>query len=592
VSAELTIAIAQTNPTVGDIPANLARIRAMRADAAAAGADLVVYSELVVVGYPPEDLVLKPALQDEARRSVEELAGDTADGGPAMIVGAPWVERGKLYNAMLLLQGGRIVTARYKHDLPNYGVFDEKRVFAAGPVPGPMGFPLPGQGDQLRIGGMVCEDMWTGDVAEGLEESGAEILIVPNGSPFEHDKQDLRLNLAVARVTETGLPLIYCNQVGGQDELVFDGASFVLNADRRLAAQARAFEQDLLITRWRRGADGVWACVEGRIEPEVEGLDAIYQAMCLGLRDYVDKNRFPGVVLGLSGGIDSALSAAVAVDALEPERVHAVMMPSRYTSESSLEDAAAVAQALGIRLDRIPIEPAVGAFGAMLEPLFAGRPPDITEENIQARIRGVILMALSNKLGSMVLTTGNKSEMSVGYATLYGDMCGGYSVLKDVYKTTVFALARWRNQHVPPRARGPAGTVIPERIITKAPSAELRANQTDQDSLPPYGELDAILEGLVEQDLSARELVTKGHDPAVVRRVSNLLDLAEYKRRQAPPGVKITRKAFGRDRRYPITNAFRKIGLSGQGRDQHGPDPAAERAAGPGRARDLGEGER
>ena len=590
-SAELTIAIAQTNPTVGDIPGNVARIRAMRADAAAAGADLVVYSELVVVGYPPEDLVLKQAFQEEARRAVEQLARDTADGGPAMIVGAPWVDRGKLYNAMLLLRAGRIATARYKHDLPNYGVFDEKRVFAPGPVPGPMAFPSPG-GEQLRIGGMVCEDMWTGDVAEGLEETGAEILIVPNGSPFEHDKQDLRLNLAVARVTETGLPLIYCNQVGGQDELVFDGASFVLDADRRLAAQARAFEEDLLITRWRRGEDGVWACVEGRIEAAVEGLDAIYQAMCLGLRDYVDKNRFPGVVLGLSGGIDSALSAAVAVDALGPERVHAVMMPSRYTAESSLEDAAAVAQALGIRLDRIPIEPVVGAFATMLEPLFAGRPPDITEENIQARIRGVILMAISNKLGSMVLTTGNKSEMSVGYATLYGDMCGGYSVLKDVYKTTVFALARWRNQHLPARARGPAGTVIPERIIAKAPSAELRANQTDQDSLPPYEELDAILVGLVEEDLSARELVEQGLPPEVVRRVSNLLDLAEYKRRQAPPGVKITRKAFGRDRRYPITNAFRKVGLSGQGRDEPQPDPAAERAAGPGRARDLSEGDR
>ena len=388
-SAELTIAIAQTNPTVGDIPGNLARIRAMRADAAAAGADLVVYSELVVVGYPPEDLVLKHAFQDEARRALEELARDTADGGPALIVGAPWVERGELYNAMLLLRGGRVVTARYKHDLPNYGVFDEKRVFAAGPVPGPMAFPLPGGADQIRLGGMVCEDMWTGDVAEGLEESGAEILIVPNGSPFEHDKQDVRLNLAVARVTETGLPLIYCNQVGGQDELVFDGASFVLNADRRLVAQAKAFEEDLLLTRWRRGEDGVWACVEGRIEAAVEGLDAIYQAMCLGLRDYVDKNRFPGVVLGLSGGIDSALSAAVAVDALGPERVHAVMMPSRYTSAASTEDARAVADALGIRLDTIPIEPAVAAFGAMLEPVFAGRPPDITEENLQARIRGV-----------------------------------------------------------------------------------------------------------------------------------------------------------------------------------------------------------
>jgi NAD+ synthase len=561
VNAELIIAIAQTNPTVGAIDHNLALIRAARARAAEAGADLVVFSELVVVGYPPEDLVLKPALQEHAARAVQALAEDTADGGPAVIVGTPWRDRRKLYNAMLLLRGGEIVTARYKHDLPNYGVFDEKRVFAAGPIPGPMAFPLGDGGDPVRIGGMVCEDMWTEDVAEGLQESGADILIVPNGSPFESDKQDVRMNLAVARVTETGLPLLYCNQVGGQDELVFDGASFVLNADRRLAAQAKSFEEDLLITRWRRGEDEVWACVDGSVTPPIEGLEAVYRAMCLGLRDYVGKNGFPGVVLGLSGGIDSALSAVVAVDALGAQRVHAVMMPSRYTSDASIEDAQAVAGTLGIRLDRLAIEPGVAAFDAMLEPVFAGLPPDITEENIQARIRGVLLMAISNKLGSMLLTTGNKSEMSVGYATLYGDMCGGYSVLKDVYKTTVFALSRWRNQHLPQGALGPAGTVIPERVITKPPSAELRANQTDQDSLPPYDELDAILQALVETDLAARDLVDQGYDAAVVRRVSNLLDIAEYKRRQAPPGVKITRKAFGRDRRYPITNAFRRIGV-------------------------------
>ena len=564
---EIKIAIAQTNPTVGAIDHNLALIRSFRARAAKAGADLVVFSELVVVGYPPEDLVLKPALQEYAAEAVRTLAGDTADGGPALIVGAPWRDRGKLYNAMLLLRDGVIVTARYKYDLPNYGVFDEKRVFAAGPIPGPMAFTLGAAGDgfaeQVRIGGMVCEDMWTEDVAEGLQESGAEILIVPNGSPFEHDKQDVRMNLAVARVTETGLPLIYCNQVGGQDELVFDGASFVLNADRRLVAQAKGFQEDLLITRWRRGDDDVWACAPATMTPPVEGLDAIYRAMCLGLRDYVGKNGFPGVVLGMSGGIDSALSAAVAVDALGPERVHAVMMPSRYTADDSAEDAQACADALGMRLDRLPIEPAVTAFGDMLAPIFAGREPDITEENLQARIRGVLLMAISNKLGAMVLTTGNKSEMSVGYATLYGDMCGGYSVLKDVYKTMVFALSHWRNQHHPAGALGPAGRVIPERIITKPPTAELRADQKDQDSLPPYDQLDAILHGLVETDLSARELVEQGHDAAIVRKVSNLLDLAEYKRRQAPPGVKITRKAFGRDRRYPITNAFRRIGVDG-----------------------------
>ncbi|MEM7024139.1 MAG: NAD+ synthase, partial [Pseudomonadota bacterium] len=520
--AELTIAIAQTNPTVGAIDHNLELIRTMRRRAAQEGADLVVFSELVVIGYPPEDLVLKPALQDQAERAVKQLAEDTEDGGPAVIVGAPWREHGKLYNAMLLLRDGKLVTQRYKHDLPNYGVFDEKRVFAAGPVPGPMAFPLSTEGDGIRIGGMVCEDMWTEDVAEGLAESGAEILIVPNGSPFEHDKQDERIGLAVARVTETGLPLIYCNQVGGQDELVFDGASFVLNADRRLVAQAKAFEEDLLTTRWRRGEDDVWSCVEGRLTPPVEGLEAIYQAMCLGLRDYVNKNGFPGVVLGLSGGIDSALSAAVAADALGPERVHAVMMPSRYTSDESTDDAKACAEALGVRLDNLPIAPGIAAFDTMLAPVFDGRAPDITEENLQARIRGVLLMAISNKLGSMLLTTGNKSEMSVGYATLYGDMCGGYSVLKDVYKTTVFDLCRWRNQQHPDGLLGPPGRVIPERIITKPPSAELRPDQTDQDSLPPYDELDAILNGLVEQDRSARDLVEAGHSAAVVRKVSNL----------------------------------------------------------------------
>jgi NAD+ synthase len=473
-----------------------------------------------------------------------------------LLVGTPWVEKGALYNAVALLRNGGIETVRFKHDLPNYGVFDEKRVFAPGPIPGPIPFGLD-DGSQMRLGLMVCEDMWAEDVAEGLEESGAEILVIPNGSPFEHDKQDLRLNLAVARVTETGLPLIYGNQVGGQDELVFDGGSFVLNADRRLAAQSPMFEPDLLITRWQRGVDDRWACEAGDMAAPPSDLEAIYLAMCLGLRDYVGKNRFPGVVLGLSGGIDSALSAAVAADALGPDKVHAVMMPSRYTSDESLEDASACASALAIRLDEVPIGPAVDGFADMLGPIFEGREPDTTEENIQARIRGVLLMAISNKLGSMLLTTGNKSEMSVGYATLYGDMCGGYSVLKDVYKTTVFALSHWRNRHRPAGARGPEGPVIPERIITKPPSAELRPDQKDDDSLPPYDELDAILQALVEADGSAADLVDRGYAAETVKRVSRLLDLAEYKRRQAPPGVKITRKAFGRDRRYPITNAFR-----------------------------------
>ena len=567
-AAELAIALAQANVTVGDIDGNLACLRRLRARAAVAGADLVVFTELAIVGYPPEDLVLKPALQDHTLRAVRALAGDTADGGPAVIVGAPWREAdGRLCNAALLLRQGRVETVRAKHELPNYGVFDEKRLFAAGPVPGPIALPLRhggGGGDHVRLGVMVCEDMWAPDVTEGLEESAAEILIVINASPFELDKQDQRLNAAVARVTESGLPLVYVNQVGGQDELVFDGASFVLDADRRLRAQARQFEEEVLITRWRRdddGGDGVWRCVEGEVHPPLPAPEAVYGAMMLGLRDYVDKNRFPGVVLGLSGGIDSALSAAVAVDALGPERVQALRLPSRYTSEASMTDAAECARLLGVRLDTVPIEPAFEAFLGMLAPLFAGRAPDITEENIQARVRGVALMAVSNKFGSMVLTTGNKSESAVGYATLYGDMAGGYSVLKDVYKITVFELARWRNGHKPRGALGPEGRIIPESIITKPPTAELRPNQRDEDSLPPYDRLDAILQGLVERDKAAHELVAEGFDAEEVRRVSNLLDLAEYKRRQAAPGVKITRKAFGRDRRYPITNRFRIVSL-------------------------------
>ncbi|MDF1586600.1 NAD+ synthase [Marinimicrococcus flavescens] len=562
-TVDLAIALAQINPTVGDIEGNLARVRDARARAAAQGADLVVLPELALAGYPPEDLVLKTAFCEHARRAVEALAKDTADGGPAVVVGAPWRDGGKLYNAVLLLAGGEIAW-RAKHELPNYGVFDEARVFAAGPVPGPIPLRL-ADGSLVRLGLMVCEDMWGEDVAEGLAESGAELLLVINASPFEQDKHDRRVQLAVARVTETGLPLAYVNQVGGQDELVFDGASFVLDAARRLVLQAPSFEEALPLSRWRRDEEGGWQPERGEILPPPGPLEAVWRAMMLGLHDYVEKNRFPGIVLGLSGGIDSAISAAVAVDALGAGRVHAVMMPSHFTSRESLEDAAEGAAMLSIRLEEIAIEPAVEAFRQMLAPAFAGREPDITEENIQSRVRGIVLMALSNKLGPMVLTTGNKSEMSVGYGTLYGDMCGGYSVLKDVYKTTVFELARWRNGTRPKGALGPDGPVMPERVIVKPPSAELRADQKDEDSLPPYELLDRILEGLVEQDLSPRELVEQGLPADEVRRVSNLLDLAEYKRRQAPPGVKTTRRAFGRDRRYPITNAFRRIGLRDAG---------------------------
>ena len=546
----LKIALAQINPTVGDITGNAEKIRTARAHAAQLGADLVVFSELALVGYPPEDLMLKLAFQEEAEEASLQLAGETDDGGPALLIGSSWREYGKLFNAALLLDGGEIAAKCFKHNLPNYGVFDELRIFDAGPLPGPMNFR------GVRLGVMVCEDMWTSDVSECLAETGAEILVVINGSPFETDKFDVRTNLAVSRVTQAGLPLVYVNQIGGQDELVFDGISFALNADGSLATRLPAWREHLSVTDWSRG-DGGWTCTKAEKANYPEGVEAIYQAMMLGLRDYVNKNRFPGVVLGLSGGIDSAISAAVAVDALGADRVHCVMMPYRFTSQESLDDAAACADSLGVKYDIIAIEPAVAAFDGMLEPAFDDLARDTTEENIQSRVRGLTLMALSNKFGNMVLTTGNKSEMSVGYATLYGDMCGGYSVIKDVYKTTVFALCLWRNKKVPEGALGPAQIVIPDNIITKPPTAELREDQKDEDSLPPYEALDDILTSLVESEMAFEGIVARGHDPATVRRIENLLYIAEYKRRQAPPGVKIGARNFGRDRRYPLTNGFR-----------------------------------
>jgi len=553
-SDRFKIALAQLNPVVGDIAGNLKRARSARRQAG--NADVILFSELFIVGYSPEDLVLKPALQEDARAAVGELARDTADGGPAVLVGAPWVEEGKLYNAMLLLEGGRIAGKSFKVDLPNYGVFDEKRVFAPGPSPKPLS--LRG----VALGVPICEDIWKQDVTAALADVGAEILCVPNGSPFEAGKEDVRLELARSRVAESGLPLIYLNQLGGQDEVVYDGASFVLNADGAIAVALPGWDERVVVTEWQRGTDsknggGIWQCAPGDKFVAEDRSSQVYHAMMLALRDYVNKNRFPGVVLGLSGGIDSALSAAVAVDALGASRVRCVMLPSRYTSRESLEDADACARLLGVNYETIEIERAVRAMGETLSPAFAGTQTGTTEENIQSRLRGVILMAISNKFGPMVLTTGNKSEMSVGYATLYGDMCGGYNVLKDIYKTEVFRLSHWRNANSPAGALGPRGLVIPERIITKPPSAELRANQTDQDSLPPYEVLDGILECLVEHECSFEDTVAKGFDPATVKRVEHLLYVSEYKRRQAPPGVKISSRNFGRDRRYPITNAFR-----------------------------------
>jgi NAD+ synthase len=549
----IRIAVAQLDSIVGDIDGNLAKARAARAEAAAAGADLLVLSELFIAGYPPEDLVLKPAFQDACRRAVEALAEDTADGGPGVVVGTPWPEDGKVYNAVALLDGGKVEGLRYKVELPNYGVFDELRVFAVGPLPGPVGFR------GLRLGLPICEDIWFEQVPECLAETGAEILIVPNGSPYWQGKADVRQQVALARIVETGLPLIYVNQCAGQDELVFDGGSFGLHADRTLAFQMAQFEPGIAVTTWRKG-EGIWRCTDGP-RGNLPGLDeANWRACVMGLRDYVNKNGFPGVVLGLSGGIDSAVCAVMAVDALGADRVHCVMLPYRYTAKESLEEAAAIAKTLGVRYDVVPIAPPVEGFMEILAPLFAGRKPDITEENLQSRTRGTILMAISNKFGAMVVTTGNKSEMSVGYATLYGDMNGGFNPIKDLYKTEVYDLARWRNQNRPVDAKGPGGIVIPEYVIVRPPTAELRPDQTDQDSLPPYDILDDILECLVEEEMRISEVVAKGYDEATVRKVERMLYLAEYKRRQAAPGVKVTRKNFGRDRRYPITNKFRDRG--------------------------------
>jgi NAD+ synthase len=548
-TASLTIALAQTTQSVGDLAANAGAMLAWRGQAA--GADLIVFPELQLLGYPPEDLVLKPAFVERAGEELLRLARATGDGGPAMLVGTVIASQGVLFNVLALLDGGEIVAVRQKRELPNYGTFDEKRLFAPGPLPAPVDFR------GVKLGLPICEDIWFPFVTAHLAAEGAEILISPNGSPYEVGKDDKRLrSVAAARVQETGLPMVYLNRVGGQDELVFDGASFVLNGDGGIAHQLPDWDEALVLTRWEK-AQGRWRCAQGTIHALDEQPADIYNAMILGLRDYVNRNRFPGVVLGLSGGIDSALSAAVAVDALGAGRVWCVMMPSRFTSRDSLDDAAECARLLGVRLDSIPIEPAVEAFDTMLADVFAGRPRDLTEENIQSRIRGVTLMGISNKFGHMVLTTGNKSEMSVGYATIYGDMAGGYSVLKDAYKTTVFDLSRWRNAHVPSLGLGPAGPVMPDRVIVKPPTAELRENQKDEDSLPPYEVLDPILYGLVEQELSVEQLVARGFAQETVARIERLLYVAEYKRRQAPPGVKLGSRNFGRDRRYPITNAFR-----------------------------------
>ncbi len=547
----LSITLAQLNQSVGHIAGNAAAMLAARERSRAAGADLIVFPEMQLIGYPPEDLVLKPALIERAAAQLETMAQATADGGPAMLVGSVFVVDGNLHNGVALLDQGKVAAIRLKHELPNYGTFDEMRLFQSGPLPEPVVFR------GVMIGLPICEDSWHPNVCRHLADFGAELLLCINGSPYEIDKDTLRIDgVAKRRAVDTGLPLAYVNRVGGQDELVFDGASFVVNGDGSLAVQMKDWEEQEVTTRWTRTATG-WRCDAGEIAPLSDHPEDIYCAMVLALRDYVDRNRFPGVVLGLSGGIDSAICAAIAADALGPERVWCVMLPSRYTSQLSLNLATECAQMIGCRYDTIPIAPAVDAFETMLAPSFAGRAPDLTEENVQSRIRGVTLMSLSNKFGPMLLTTGNKSEMSVGYATIYGDMAGGYNPLKDAYKMTVFAISEWRNKHKPRIGLGPDGPVMPEGIITRPPSAELRPDQKDEDSLPPYPVLDAILHGLVEHEKSVDQLVSEGFERETVVRIERLLYLSEYKRRQAPPGVKLGTRNFGRDRRYPVTNAFR-----------------------------------
>ena len=540
----LTIALAQLNQRVGDLDGNAEAMLDWRARAE--GADLVLFPELQLTGYPPEDLILKPEFVRRAQDATDRLVAATAEPGPAMLVGTVIAEGAAVYNAMILADGGHIVGRTLKHELPNYGTFDEKRVFAPGPLPEPI------EWRGIRLGVPICEDIWQDRVCAHLAKAGADFLLVPNGSPFEIDKDEKRQQLVRSRVVSTGLALTYLNRVGGQDELAFDGSSFVINADGERVVQMCDWQESLLLTEWERGSSGRWVCGTRQLCELDDFPEGMYHAMMTALRDYVERNGFPGILLGLSGGIDSALSAAVAVDTLGPDRVWGVMMPSKYTSDESLEDARENARLLGCRHDVIAIAPAVDAVDAML--------PDMSgtaAENVQARLRMVTLMALSNSGGQMLLTTGNKSEMSVGYATLYGDMAGGYSVLKDAYKTTVFALSRWRNANKPEGALGPDGPVMPQRIIDKPPTAELRPNQKDEDSLPPYPLLDRILEALVEKELSVQEAAASiGADEALVADIEKKLLRAEYKRRQAPPGVKLGSRNFGRDRRYPITNAF------------------------------------
>ncbi len=545
------ISLAQLNPTLGDISSNAQKAYTAWTSAKAAGSDLVALPEMFLPGYQAQDLSRRPAFVQACAEALGGLTQACAD-GPALAIGLPYWPDGaqKPFNAYTILQGGKIVSRALKHHLPNDDVFDEHRYFEQGAISGPVSIK------GVRIGTPICEDAWFEDVCETLTETGAEILLVPNGSPYAHGKQDIRYALMTARVVETGLPLIYLNLVGGQDDQIFDGASFVLNPGGGQTHLLPAFEETLIEVTFTETANG-WQAQPGHRATLPQGIGADYHAMVVGLRDYVQKTGFQKTILGLSGGIDSALVATVACDAVGPDNVRCVMLPSEYTSQTSKEDAVAIAKALGCTLDTLPISTARAAITQTLAPFFEGMAPDVTEENIQSRLRALFLMALSNKTGAMLLTTGNKSEVAVGYATIYGDMAGGYNPIKDMYKTRVFETCRWRNTHHAPWMSGPSGMVIPDRVIEKPPSAELRADQKDEDSLPPYEVLDAILECLIDKEQSVAEIVSAGFDRTMVKRVEHLIYTSEYKRFQSAPGARLSEKAFWLDRRYPIVNRWR-----------------------------------
>ncbi|WP_424178764.1 NAD+ synthase [Yoonia sp. TsM2_T14_4] len=544
------LTMAQLNPTLGDLAGNAALAAQAWAEGKAAGADLVVLPEMFLTGYQTQDLVRKPAFVADAASRLDALARACAD-GPVLGIGLPMVEDDNLYNCYVYLAGGKITARFRKHFLPNFNVFDEVRLFNSAAISGPVtlaGGP--------RIGTPICEDAWSPDVCETMVESGAQILVVPNGSPYFRDKFPIRLQTMIARVVENDVPLVYLNMIGGQDDQMFDGGSFVLNRGGKLAVQLPVFDAAITHVDFQETDQG-WVALDGPKALLPDDLEQDYRAMVEALRDYLRKTGFGKVLLGLSGGIDSAIVAAIAVDALGADQVRCVMLPSEYTSQASLDDAAAAARALGCRYDTVSIAGPRAAVTEALAPLFGDMPADLTEENIQSRIRGLLLMAQSNKFGEMLLTTGNKSEVAVGYATIYGDMAGGYNPIKDMYKTRVFDICRWRNAHHRDWMQGPAGQVIPPAIIDKPPSAELRPDQRDDDSLPPYDVLDGILAMLVDGDASVADCVAAGYDRATVKKIEHLVYISEYKRFQAAPGVRLSDRAFWLDRRYPIVNRWR-----------------------------------